>query len=111
MLMVLFGWVLFRAVDLPSALSYLQAMFGIGVIGFADVGAIFQCKEFFVILAAGILCSTPIFLRLRKVISERIPNGEGIATAIGCSVQLILFLVSVSFIVMDAHNPFIYFNF
>lgn len=111
MLMVLFGWVLFRANDLSAAWHYLKAMFGIGASSFVDVTAKFYFSEFFVILAFGLLCSTPLFRILKERISSKWKYGGTFCRGSGYVVQAILFFVSVSFIIMDAHNPFIYFNF
>ncbi|MBQ8311090.1 MAG: MBOAT family protein [Clostridia bacterium] len=111
MLMVLFGWVLFRAADLSFALDYLKAMFGIGSVGYIGATARLYFAEFFVILVAGILCSTPIFRFMREKLATRLKNGLAICNAVTYTVQAVLFLISVSFIIMDSHNPFIYFNF
>ncbi|MBQ7335177.1 MAG: MBOAT family protein [Clostridia bacterium] len=111
MLMVLFGWVLFRAADLSAALAYLQTMFGFSATALADATAWHYFTNFFVILAAGLLCSTPVFGKLRQGIANKFRCGEAVVNTVACVVQLVLFVISVSFIVMDAHNPFIYFNF
>ncbi len=109
-LMVMCGWVLFRAIDLPSATNYLKMMFGAGgtVI---DNTFLYYLQNYFVILAVGILCSTPLLgfvSRKLQVVSR--PMGIGVKT-VAYATQFLLFLVGVSFLVMNAHNPFIYFNF
>lgn len=110
LLAVILGWVLFRADTLHSAASYIGAMFGAGRV-FADSTFVFYFKEYAVTLAAAILCATPVFRHLRERISAK---GEGAALACSCAeygVQLILLAVCVSFLVIGAYNPFIYFNF
>ena len=111
MLAVVLGWVLFRAPDLTSAKSYLSAMFGIGASGFFDTTAGFYFLQYAVILTAGLLVSTPLFKKAGEWVTQKYSHGETFCHGVGYTVQLILFLISVSFIVMDAHNPFIYFNF
>lgn len=111
LLMVLFGWVLFRAVDLPSAVSYLKAMLGFTSAGFTDAITKRYLLDFLVLIVAGIICSTPLIPFVRNKLQPKIKNGEMIFDIAGYPVQFVLFLVSVSFLVMNAHNPFIYFNF
>ncbi len=110
LLAVLFGWVLFRAVDLPAALQYMRAMFGIGNT-LVDSTFLFNLSEYIVIIAAGIICSTPVFGCLRQAVQSRLPKLENTFSCISFAVQIVLFAVSVSFLAMNAHNPFIYFNF
>ncbi len=111
LLMVMFGWVLFRAEGLSAAVDYFKAMFGISSTSLWDAAAGFYFKDYFVILLAGIICSTPL---LGFCKNKLISTGKvGIVTAdiITYTTQTILFLVGVSYLVMNAHNPFIYFNF
>ncbi len=111
MLMVLFGWVLFRAPDISSAGYYLSAMLGFGASSVFDTNAGFHLMQYGIILTAGLLVSTPLFRVLRDRISQKYRCGEALCNGATYVVQLVLFFVSVSFIIMDAHNPFIYFNF
>ena len=109
MLAVIVGWVLFRADSLRAAGNYLLTMFGLNGAALVDAMAVFHFREYLVPLCAGLLCSTPIFRWLREKMEAR-----GWETAYGlCDglVQLVLFAVGLSCLVMKAHNPFIYFNF
>ncbi|MBQ3705677.1 MAG: MBOAT family protein [Clostridia bacterium] len=112
LLVVLLGWVLFRAENLGQAGAYLQTMFGLNGRPFADDSVLFYLRDYRTVLAAGILCATPIFRWLREKISG---EGEGAraaaAEAVAWIFQLALFLCSVGALLMGAHNPFIYFNF
>lgn len=109
LVIVVLGWVIFRADTLGGALHYLGAMFGNGAL--VDDTAVFYVKEYGITLLAGIICSTPVF----KVLGERISaKGEGAAKAITVGAYIIsiaLFVLCVSFLVIGAYNPFIYFNF
>lgn len=103
LLAVMFGWVLFRAVDLASAVNYFKCMFGLAGNSLIDTAAVFNFEEYVVIIMVSVICSTPFFKNLKKG-----REGEKIITFV---VQFVLFLISVSYLVMNAHNPFIYFNF
>ncbi|MBQ8546343.1 MAG: MBOAT family protein [Clostridia bacterium] len=111
MLMVLLGWVLFRAIDLPSALEYMKAMFGFAPGGFINDTAIMHLTDYAITLIAGIICSTPLIGFVANKIKARVTWTGNVFHFGGYLVQAVLFIVSVSFIVMNAHNPFIYFNF
>ena len=111
MSMVLFGWVLFRASNLSNALKYLKAMLGIEAAKVTNPTALFYLKEYFIILIVGIACSTPLFHIIERHITGKIKCGEALCYVFFYALQAILFIVSVSFIIMNAHNPFIYFNF
>ena len=104
-------WVIFRSASLSAAGTYLKTMFGFSGHAFADAWFLYWLREYAVFITVGILCSTPIF----RVIGEklklgRMNQGEWESEA-GCVIQFVLFLISFSCLVMQANNPFIYFNF
>ncbi|MGN1083363.1 MAG: MBOAT family O-acyltransferase [Lachnospiraceae bacterium] len=108
---VLFGWVLFRAEGLPEAADYIKSMFGQNGNAWADDVTRFYFREYAVIFAAGVLCAVPLLKKCREAFEKRGERFAAAAEYLASGVQLVLFLVSVSFLVMNAHNPFIYFNF
>ncbi len=101
MVMVVLGWVLFRAPSIGAAGSHLAAMFGSAPL--VDGPAVFWSREMVVPFACAVVGSAPI-------LKARCLSGAWMA-AIGYVIQFALFVVSVSCLVMSAHNPFIYFNF
>lgn len=111
LLMVMLGWVLFRAIDLPSALNYMKAMFGLAPGGFINDTAIMYIRDYAVMVVAGIIFSTPLIGFIAGKIRNKIKWTDNAFQIGGYLVQTVLFIISVSFIVMNAHNPFIYFNF
>ncbi len=111
LLVVLIGWVMFRAESVESGLSFIGTMFGMTEAGLTDRQFMFQAREYAVILFFGILCAMPAVSRWKEKLSAKGEKAAAVCDYIGCAVQLLLFVVSVSFLVMDAHNPFIYFNF
>ncbi len=111
MLAVVCGWVLFRSEHLSGAVLYFKAMIGLEENGFLDPTFLFNFREYFILIVIGIIFSTPIFRWLTEKMQGR---GEKIGTIYytGCyAIQIVLFLVSMSFIVMNYHNPPVYFNF
>lgn len=109
LLLVAFGWVLFRSADIAAAGRHLGAMFGFGASGWADGAAWFEFRELAAMFVVGALASVPWLPRL-----ERAWSGTRRGTllhAVERVGQLALFPVGVSYLAMSAHNPFIYFNF
>ena len=111
LLTVMLGWMIFRADDLPMAWDYFRTISGIGGAAFADAQFIFYLREYAVILLAALLCSTPLFRALSERVSARGERAAVIVSALSWCVRLALFAVSVSFLIMNSYNPFIYFNF
>lgn len=111
MLMVLFGWVLFRAVDLPSAVNYLRAMFGLNSNALTDVTFLVNMRDFGIMTAVALVCALPLFKCLKEKLLMKLPRFAGVINGAAMLLQAALFVISVSFLAMNAHNPFIYFNF
>ena len=98
------GWVLFGAQDLPAALVQLRAMLGFGAA--PDLTAAFYWQEYWPLFLAAAFFSTPL---LRRLLGRFHP---GTALEIGRALlYMLLFVISVSYLAMGAHNPFIYFTF
>lgn len=109
-LMVNFGWVLFRSNNLLQAGTYLKAMFGLGDVSGIDNMFYQYFGEYWMFIFVGAVYSTGIFSYLRKRLSK-IDILNRIIEFLGIAVYTVLFLISVSYLVMGAYNPFIYFNF
>ena len=108
MLVVVIGWVFFRAPDLSSAVVYLGCMIGLG--GTDGSAALYALQDYGVVFLIGFVCMLPIskkYNRLRDtyVIWNR---GAFLLQPIVCGALLLL---GVAFTVSSNYNPFIYFNF
>lgn len=102
---VLMGWVLFRADSITDAWGYICTMFGSGQL--IDDGTIYYALNYIVYFVIAILISTPIF----KIISSRVNGNNPAIVVISTFGLFVMLTLSVSYIVMGAYNPFIYFNF
>ena len=105
------GWVLFRSDSLVNGLLYLKTMFCISNSTFADSIFWFNLREYSFFLITGVLCSTPVFRVKNIEMNLRNPKMKILVRSLYKVFQLGLFILSFSFLVMKAHNPFIYFNF
>ena len=108
MLVVLVGWVFFRADTLPAAMKYLGEMFSFSG-GVANGMAQFDNLSFIITVIAIILC-TPVYQFLKGKL-EKTEGGKKAAFVIGAVLATGLFILSVIFLTGSGYNPFIYFRF
>lgn len=117
MLVVVFGWVLFKLEELPAAISYIGRMLHIGTGSYTDFGVRYYMDNkmiFFVIIA--ILAAVPwaqvLPRRLACHVSSFNMAPSDSAAGIARRIVLLIFLVlSLLFTVNSSYNPFIYFRF
>lgn len=109
-LCVSIGWVIFRADNISQAFNYLKVMAGIGNVELSNSLFNQYLGEYWVFILIGIIYSTNIFYYLRNKIRLN-KRMNKIAEYTAMIVYNILFIISVSYLVMGAYNPFIYFNF
>lgn len=98
-LLVVIGWVFFFSNSLGEAISYIGTMFGAGGAGTAGMGG-FYALGYGLLLVLGFLPS--VF------------DGDGNAKMPGFVRWLaciLLFVLSVAFLVSESYNPFLYFRF
>ncbi len=108
-----FLWVLFRAKDLTAGMAYLARMFGArAVSGGEDEAAQtvisapagwyeMMLRQYGVFLLAAVIFAMPVRTLFKR--KEK--------TCISAVLLLFAFLWSVSYLILGAHNPFLYFNF
>ncbi|QHI73638.1 MBOAT family protein [Aminipila terrae] len=107
MLLVMFGWVLFRAENITDALIYLKTMFIPGGAGLVDADAMVCSKEYLGYLFFGILFTRPFAKKLAKTKLAKLKLSQ----AFYVITLMVLFLACISYMLKSAYNPFIYFNF
>ncbi len=108
MLVVLVGWVFFRADTLPAAMKYLGEMFSFTG-GVSNGMAQFDNLSFIITVIAIVLC-TPVYQFLKGKL-EKTEGGKKAAFVIGAVLATGLFILSVIFLTGSGYNPFIYFRF
>lgn len=106
MLIVVIGWVFFRASDLTAALAYLKCM--VPVLNRAGNALMtrFYFREYILLFIVAAVTSTPVV----KQLSEKnwFPKAKNLLAPIAC---IILLAISVATLSVTTYNPFIYFNF
>ena len=108
MLLVMIGWVLFGSVDLTSALEYLKVMFGLSGNALVDNSAIYYLYTNIKLLIILTLCSTPI---ISIIFRQIIKKGKTVGILFAVSINIIIILISIAYLVNETYNPFLYFRF
>ncbi|WP_242952232.1 MBOAT family O-acyltransferase [Butyrivibrio sp. YAB3001] len=106
-----FGWVIFNSESLKAGVKYCLAMLGYYryQTNMIDTDIVANFRQYGVFIIMGILFSTPIMKMLReKILSE---GGKKLFAILEPVVVSVVFLWAVSYLILGAHNPFIYFNF
>lgn len=112
LLIVNFGWVIFRAQDIYQAGNFFSNMFGLNTNGFYSDIAVMLIRENFVQLLLGVVFSMPIANIVNYYFyRNRDSKLNKIATVIYPIVMLGLFILCVTNLVSGGYNPFIYFDF
>lgn len=111
---VLIGWVIFRVEDVSQIVQVLKIMFSNHITTTSlQMTEMYLCKYGIYIVLA-IILSAPIYNYINRKIFNSL-NKEGIRLSIALGTKyvllLILFFVTVLFLVNSTYNPFIYFRF
>jgi len=113
MAVVIIAWVFFRIENLPDAVMYLKAMCGLAeIIGKPAHMSLFMDNEKIIILAAGIIGTTPVWKALSKI--DDISPGsraQWCYSLTGAMVMISIFIFSLMLVASGTYNPFIYFRF
>lgn len=113
--LVNFCWIIFGQPDLENAFYYILSMFGLyGAEGNEFMNPMFEFHlgEIRTLLVFGILASTPIFkLTDEKIVSNVNQFQYNVYQCMKSLVAVLFLAISISYLAMGAHNPFIYFNF
>ena len=103
--LIIIGWVIFRSDNLAQSFEYIKSMIGISQNTLYDGQTILYLKEYGVYIILGIIFSIPFGKKLYSKIPCFILKPTKIA------VFVLMFIISMSYIIKGTYNPFIYFNF
>lgn len=109
LLVVNFGWVLFRSPNLKEAYNYFKAMLGGNGVIWSDYTYMFL-KEYWVFFIFAFIFSVPIAKKINKFVVEQAKYSMIFNVFYPIS-AILLFFISVTYLVTGSYNPFIYFNF
>lgn len=112
LLCILGGWVLFRAPEGTAAIKYGLSMFALRGNPIYCDNAIAAIREYWLFFLLAICASTPLFAKMAvylRISQSKVVHFVFDLIVIGF--YIFCFVWSVSFTILGAHNPFIYFNF
>lgn len=102
---VMINWVFFRSNSMSEAGFYLKSMFGFSNVPFIDSSFLLFFRNYFLFLILGIIGCTPFYEWFKEHCKPKVYS------IIEVIFLVLVFLVSISYIVKGSYNPFIYFNF
>ncbi len=107
---IIISFVIFDAVNMGEAFTYIKAMLGFSGVPLVSTEFIYYLKEYAVILALGIVGATPLVKKVATNLTEI--NGVKVVVGILEPIILIVLLVLVTAYLVDgSFNPFLYFRF
>lgn len=106
---IVVGWVIFALEDLSQVIAYLRTMFGLNGNLALDSGSLYLLRNNLVVLVLACLAST----RLGPKLKERLlaTNKDNRLLGLVNLAYLLIFIVSICFLIGDSYNPFLYFRF
>ena len=119
-LVVMIGWVFFKAESLEKALAYIKSLGNLSTPDYLDAKLFATMNtEFYMALFVGIIFSYPIVPKLLSQYSQHLAQAKTSTKFLLRSVTTLGMIVWVSFIIIyssaqlmsGSHNPFLYFRF
>lgn len=108
LLYINFGWVIFNADGIKQGVRYWLSMAGAYYANpLTDTMVVRMMREYGVFLAAGILFATPV----ARCLADRLSKYKVVRLCIIPAFYIGGGAWAVSYLILGAHNPFIYFNF
>ena len=107
-ILILIGWLIFAFERFDVLKTFTSKLIGINTQLYSS-DTIFFFKNYFLIFIAAILFSTPF----GKIVKEKIEKSKykGFLSIIMFISYILLFIITISFLVSDTYNPFLYFRF
>ena len=107
LILILFGWLIFYFTDSSQGFSYLQTMFGIGSSGLCSSTDLYDLLRHIPFLIVSITACLPA----PKKLFYRLYEKSKVFPYLVVAGTLLLLLLSVSYLVDGAYNPFLYTRF
>ena len=104
---VIVSFVIFSASDLPAAGEEIKILFGVGDLPFITAETLYYLKSYAVLIVLALIGSTPIV----KNTAIKVSGKWKAVSALEPLILVILFVLSVSYLVDGSFNPFLYFRF
>ncbi len=110
LLFIIISFVIFDAVNMSEAFSYIKAMLGFSDVPLVSNEFIYYLKEYFVILVLGLIGATPFV----KNIATKLTELKFVRVFVGILEPIVLvglLVLVTAYLVDGSFNPFLYFRF
>lgn len=107
---LIFSQVMFRTEKMSDYVGYLKDMFALGGNGFCDGWSLFLLKDNLLLFIVGLFFCFPVLKKLQVRVQGSICCRK-VLTVVEPLFYVILFIVSISNMVVSSYNPFMYLNF
>ena len=101
--LVFIGWMIFAFDDSKYLFGFIKALTSNK---FIDSAFLYYFKNYFLILVTAIVFSLPVYPKVKEKM-----NNSIFTSLLSISIYVILFIITLSYLVSDTYNPFLYFRF
>ena len=101
--LVFIGWMIFAFDDSKYLFEFIKALTSNK---FVDSAFLYYFKNYFLILVTAIVFSLPVYPKVKEKMNNTI-----FTSLLSISIYVILFIITLSYLVSDTYNPFLYFRF
>ena len=102
-ILVFIGWMIFAFDDSKYLFAFIKALTSNK---FVDSAFLYYFKNYFLILVIATLFSLPVYPKVKEKMNNTI-----FTSLLSISIYVILFIITLSYLVSDTYNPFLYFRF
>lgn len=102
-ILVFIGWMIFAFDDSKYLFRFIKALTSNK---FVDSAFLYYFKNYFLILVIAIVFSLPVYPKVKEKMNNTI-----FTSLLSISIYVTLFIITLSYLVSDTYNPFLYFRF
>ncbi|MDD6387983.1 MAG: MBOAT family protein [Bacilli bacterium] len=102
-ILVFIGWMIFAFDDSKYLFGFIKALTSNK---FVDSAFLYYFKNYFLILVVATVFSLPVYPKVKEKMNNTI-----FTSLLSTSIYVILFIITLSYLVSDTYNPFLYFRF
>lgn len=111
LLIVVVGFVIFVFDDMGALGVYFRAMAGCAGNSLWGTECLWYLQNYMAVLLPAVLLAFPLYPWVKEKIRTTGSKGRTAAALVSMAGYVVLFLVTVAFLVNDTYNPFLYFRF
>ena len=113
LLVVIIGWVFFRADNIVQGIDFIKVMMGFGTSPITNNSVSIYINDYWYIIVAAAIFSTPIMDKFKRVILRNNKNllENGVVYKLQSLILIICMFIVIVLLTGSSYNPFLYFRF